>query len=59
MSEVGIKRTVNDHFMKLFTTGGRREWGSMLGFIHASISEAMNSYLSKSISLEEIKEDVF
>lgn len=31
----------------------------MLGFIHASISEAMNSYLSKSISLEEIKEDVF
>ncbi|KAM0996626.1 hypothetical protein PS2_006511 [Malus domestica] len=57
--DASINRIVNEHFTNLFTTGGRREWESVIECVHPTVSDEMNSHLTRLVTLEEIKEVVF
>lgn len=57
--DVGIHRTVDLHFSNLFNIAGYRDWGSILDCIDSVVTDEMNASLSRSFSLEEIKDAVF
>lgn len=45
---------MEDHFISLFRMGGQRNWGSLLDYIHPSVTEAMNRELVVPMSEGEI-----
>ncbi|CAN6679166.1 unnamed protein product [Malus baccata var. baccata] len=54
-----IRQLVDDHFLKLFKSGGIRDWGNMLDCVKPGITEDVNLSLMETVSLEEIKRAVF
>lgn len=53
-----VRTTMEDHFIKLFTSEGPRDWGSTVESIDHLVTREMNSSLTCSIEDQEIKEAV-
>lgn len=58
-NQTEIRRTVEDHFLKLFYTGRQCEWGDILDCVSTIVMPEMNEILNKNIEEEEIKDAVF
>ncbi|CAN6715757.1 unnamed protein product [Malus baccata var. baccata] len=54
-----VRKLVEDHFMQTFTSGGARNWGSLLECISPRVTEDMNQALLKPVSEDEIKTAIF
>ncbi|CAN6691397.1 unnamed protein product [Malus baccata var. baccata] len=54
-----VRKLVEDHFIQTFTTGGARNWGSLLDCISPRVMEDMNLALLKPVSEDEIKTAIF
>lgn len=59
MDEIGVRRTFNKYFEKLFTTDGPRDMESVLSCMDCVINEEMNDTLLSPISLQEVKNVVY
>ncbi|KAM1780200.1 hypothetical protein ACFX12_041494 [Malus domestica] len=54
-----VRKLVEDHFMQTFTSGGARNWGSLLECISPRVTEDMNQALLKPVFEDEIKAAIF
>ncbi|KAM2372671.1 hypothetical protein ACFX1X_047369 [Malus domestica] len=54
-----VRLTVEDHFQRLFTSNGNRDWGDILYCLDSVVTNDMNEPLCSPISDEEIKDVVF
>lgn len=59
MDEHQVRSVIKDYFKNLFTSEGPRDWGDILAFIPAVISDDINATLLAPISDEEIRITVF
>ncbi|CAL2227339.1 unnamed protein product [Prunus armeniaca] len=59
MSEHHVRSIIEDYFKNLFTSEGPRDWGDILAFVPAVISDDINASLLAPISNEEIRITVF
>ncbi|XP_050374562.1 uncharacterized protein LOC126792117 [Argentina anserina] len=53
--ETMIRKEFEDHFQKLFTSSGPRNWGNSLSGIRSGISVEINAILLALVTLEEVK----
>ncbi|CAB4262919.1 unnamed protein product [Prunus armeniaca] len=59
MSEHHVRSIIEDYFKNLFTSERPRDWGDILAFVPAVISDDINASLLAPISNEEIRITVF
>ena len=50
-----VRKLVDEHFVKLYTSSGPRDWGDILGCIIPKVTDDMNATLSGPVSAEEVK----
>lgn len=50
-----VQQLMDDHFIKSFTSGGIRNWGTLLDCLNPSVTEAMNLMLTAPVMEEEVK----
>ncbi|CAN6559066.1 unnamed protein product [Malus baccata var. baccata] len=53
---IRVRQLVDDHFIQVFTSGGNRNWGTLLDCVNPTVTEMMNLMLTAPVLEEEVKD---